>query len=80
MARTIRDIRHICDTIQALQNQTFWLQHQYDSSSSVFCALAVAWEALRFAWYAAHGDFDDAAAKLERVEAAIEWYRDSRGK
>ena len=74
MAKTISEV---CAEIQSLQNQVFQLQRQYTDSSSVFLALTVAWEALRFAWYAAHGDFVDAHSKLERVQVAIAWYLES---
>lgn len=73
-------IGEVCRRIQEIQDVTFRMRDLFHSSSSQFHALTVAWEALRFAWYVVHGDLSDADAKLERVNAAIEWYQSTRGK
>lgn len=73
-------IGQLCAEIQEIQNRIFRMRDLFHSSSSQFHALTVAWEALRFSWYAVRGEFDDAGIKLDRVQAAIEWYLETRKK
>lgn len=59
------------DQLQAAQGDVSRLRDQYRDTQPEFWALAVAWEALRFAWYVVAGDQGSAAAKLALVEEAI---------
>ncbi len=74
----IPDPEKVCAQLQIILTHISKLRDRHDENSRVFDALTVVVEALRFAWYVAHRDSDDADATLERVEIAIAWYRRSR--
>jgi hypothetical protein len=57
--------------VQSAQSALLKLQMQYRDTTLPFWALAVAWEAARFAWYVVHGDLGTARDKLQLVEDAI---------
>jgi hypothetical protein len=57
--------------VQSAQSALMKLQMQYRDTTLPFWALAVAWEAARFAWYVVQGDFGTASDKLQLVEEAI---------
>ena len=59
------------EVIQAAQSALLKVQMQYRDSDPKFWALAVAWEAARFAWYVVHGDPGTARDKLSLVEEAV---------
>lgn len=59
------------DTIQHAQTTLGQLRMTYRDSEPEFWALAVAWEAVRFAWYVADGDLGTADDKLTLVKEAI---------
>ncbi len=60
--------------IQDAQTTIGRLQMQYRDTSPDFWALAVAWEAARFAWYVVEGDRGTAADKLHLLKDAIADY------
>ena len=60
------------DSVQSIQTTIGQLQMQYRDADPKFWALAVAWEALRFAWYVLDGNLGTAQEKLARVKAAID--------
>ena len=59
------------DTIQQAQTTLGQLRMTYRDSEPEFWALAVAWEAIRFAWNVADGDLGTAQDKLALVKEAI---------
>ncbi len=59
------------DIIQDAQTMLGQVQMTYRDSELPFYALAVAWEAARFAWYVADGDVGTAQDKLTRLKEAI---------
>jgi hypothetical protein len=59
------------EIVQAAQSTLLNLQMQYRDTTLPFWALAVAWEAARFAWYVLQGDLGTARDKLQFVEEAI---------
>ena len=61
-------------TIQETQTTLARLQNSYRDTQPEFWALAVAWEAARFAWYVLGGDLGTAAGKLVRTQEAIADY------
>ena len=60
--------------IQAAQSALGTLQYTYRDHDPEFWALAVAWEAARFAWYVVEGDAGTAADKLQLLQTAITDY------
>ena len=52
----------------------------YGDSELAFWALAVAWQALRFAWYILDGDRGSAQGKLAEVKQAIADFERMRAK
>jgi hypothetical protein len=60
------------NVVQGAQTTIGQLQMTYRDIDPKFWALAVAWEALRFAWYVLDGDLGTAQEKLARVKAAID--------
>ena len=62
-------------TIQAAQSALGQLQFAYRDHDPKFWALAVAWEAARFAWYVVEGDAGTAADKLALLQTAIADYQ-----
>ncbi len=62
-------------TIQAAQSALSQLQFTYRERDPQFWALAVAWEAARFAWYVVEGDAGTAADKLALLQTAIADYQ-----
>ncbi len=60
------------DIIQEAQTALGKLQMTYRDSQPQFWALALAWEAARFAWYVASNDLDTAREKLARVRGALQ--------
>ena len=60
------------DTVQYTQVTIGKLQMTYRDTDPKFWALAVAREALRFAWYVLEGDLGTAQEKSARVKAAID--------
>ena len=61
--------------IQAAQSALGTLQYTYGDHDPKFWALAVAWEAARFAWYVVEGDAGTAADKLQLLQTAIADYQ-----
>lgn len=61
--------------IQAAQSALGTLQYTYRDHDPEFWALAVAWEAARFAWYVVEGDAGTAADKLQLLQTAIADYQ-----
>ena len=61
--------------IQAAQSTLGQLQYTYRDHDPKFWALAVAWEAARFAWYVVEGDAGTAADKLQLLQTAIADYQ-----
>jgi hypothetical protein len=59
------------DTIQQAQTTLGQLRMTYRDSQPEFWALAVAWEAVRFAWYVTDGDLGTAQDKLALIKEAI---------
>lgn len=59
------------DGVQATQSMLMHIQMLYRDSEPPFWAVAVAWEATRFAWYVVQGDIGTARDKLLLVEEAI---------
>ena len=59
------------DIIQEAQAALGKLQMTYRDSQPEFWALALAWEAVRFAWYVCAGDTGAALEKLELVRRAL---------
>ena len=59
------------DIIQKAQSTILKLQASYLDSQPAFWALAVAWEATRFAWYVVAGDHNMAMDKLQLLKRAI---------
>jgi hypothetical protein len=59
------------NVVQNAQAEIGHLQMTYRDSQPAFWALAVAWEAIRFAWYVLDDDLGSAQAKLARVKEAI---------
>ncbi len=62
-------------TIQTAQSALSQLQFTYRDHDPQFWALAVAWEAARFAWYVVAGDAGTAADKLALLQTAIVDYQ-----
>ena len=62
------------DIVQRAQSELLQLQNWYPDTQPEFWALAVAWEAARFAWYVLGGDLGTAAGKLVRAQEAIADY------
>ena len=60
------------DSVQSIQTTIGQLQMQYRDADPKFWALAVAWEALRFAWYVLDSDLGTAQEKSARVKVAID--------
>ena len=61
--------------VQAAQSTIGKLQFAYRDTVPRFWALAIAWHALRFAWYVAADDQDSASDKLTQLVDAIADYR-----
>jgi hypothetical protein len=61
--------------IQAVQMEIGRMQMTYRDSDPKFQALAVAWQALRFAWYVVAEDRNTAQDKLTLVEETIADYK-----
>jgi hypothetical protein len=61
-------------SIQDAQGTLGRLQMQYTDNQSAFWALAVAWEATRFAWYVADHDEASASDKLASLKVTIADY------
>ena len=61
--------------IQAAQNALSKLKFTYRERDPQFWALAVAWEAARFAWYVVESDPGTAADKLALLQTAIADYQ-----
>ncbi len=59
------------DIIQSAQSKLLQLQNHYRDCQIEFWALAVVWEATRFAWYVVAGDLHTARAKLQGLKNAI---------
>jgi hypothetical protein len=59
------------EIVQSAQSTLMKVQMRYRDTTLPFWALAVAWEATRFAWYVVQGDLHTAQDKLHRVEEAI---------
>ena len=62
------------EVIQTAQTAIGRLQMKYRDTTPDFWALAVAWEAARFAWYVVEGDRGTAADKLHLLKNAIADY------
>ena len=61
--------------IQEVQMEIGRMQMTYRDSDPKFQALAVAWQALRFAWYVVAEDRSTAQDKLALVEEALADYK-----
>jgi hypothetical protein len=59
------------DIIQNAQTAVGQLRDRYNQHQREFWALAVAWEAVRFAWYVVTGNLDTARNKLDLVKTAV---------
>lgn len=59
------------EIVQRAQSALMKMQMRYHDTALPFWALAVAWEATRFAWYVVQGDLSTAQDKLHCVEEAI---------
>ena len=68
------------DLVQQAQSEIGRLQMTYRDSELAFWALAVAWQALRFAWYILDGDRGSAQEKLAEVKQAIADFERMRAK
>ena len=63
------------EIVQITQSALMKLQMQYRDTTPQFWALAVAWEAARFAWYVVQSDLGTARDKLQLVEEAIATFK-----
>ncbi len=66
--------RSAAEVIQEVQTTIGRLQMVYRDTTPDFRALAIAWEALRFAWYVVERDQGTAADKLRILKNAIADY------
>lgn len=68
------DRKTTAEVIQEAQSTIARLQMKYRDTTPDFWALAVAWEAARFAWYVTEDDRGTAADKLHLLKDAIADY------
>jgi hypothetical protein len=60
----------ITDRLQKIQSELLTMQNGYRDTTLKFWALALAWEAVRFAWYVCADDLG-AQAKLRDLKLAL---------